>query len=408
MEQLQCTVEQDETPQTLKRKVQLLEGAAMINAIRRFQSGDLDELMASQPLTQKHQQQKTLSYADSGVDIEEGERLVSLIGPACKATRREGCDASLGGFGSLFNLSQAGYDPKDTLIVGATDGVGTKLLLAEKSGIHDTIGQDLVAMCVNDLVVGGGEPLFFLDYYATGKLDNTVAARVIRGIADGCKLANCSLVGGETAEMPQMYDGSRYDLAGFAVGAVRKSELLPLQVREGDVVLGLASSGVHSNGFSLVRKIVKVTNSDYDSKPPFESSHPSLVEALLEPTRIYVKSLMKLLKAENSRGKVRAFAHITGGGLTENIPRVLDKSVNCCLNLGSWKVLPVFEWIRKSKLVDDIEMLRTFNCGIGMVVIVSNDYVKEATKLLESQGEAVYKIGVCRSGEGKVSYSGSL
>jgi formyltetrahydrofolate-dependent phosphoribosylglycinamide formyltransferase len=220
VEQLQCSVENEDTAQSLKKKVQCLEGAALINAIRRFQSGDLDEIMASQPLKGGDQKPKTLSYADSGVDIEEGERLVSLIGPACKATRRKGCDASLGGFGSLFNLSEAGYDPKDTLIVGATDGVGTKLLLAEKSGIHDTIGQDLVAMCVNDLVVGGGEPLFFLDYYATGKLDNNVAARVVRGIADGCKLANCSLVGGETAEMPQMYDGSRYDLAGFAVGAV--------------------------------------------------------------------------------------------------------------------------------------------------------------------------------------------
>jgi len=326
------------------------------------------------------------TYKDAGVDIDAGEALVSRIKPYAKATRRKGSVDDLGGFGALFDLKKAGY--KDPLLVSSTDGVGTKLKIAQAAGKHGTIGIDLVAMCVNDLVVQGAEPLFFLDYFATGKLSVSEGAEVIKGIAQGCKQAGCALVGGETAEMPGMYAAGEYDLAGFAVGAVERKKLLPKNVKKSDIVLGLASSGVHSNGYSLVRHIVMEQNLNYGSPAPFNSKI-TLAEGLLTPTRIYVKSALSAIRS----GGVKALAHITGGGLIENIPRVLPKNLAVKIELGSWNMPPVFKWLKDAGGMHDSEMWRTFNCGIGMVLVVDNARAKHITAILKKSGEKVFTIG---------------
>lgn len=327
------------------------------------------------------------AYARAGVDIDAGNALVEAIKPLAKATQRTGANAALGGFGALFDLKATGF--KDPVLVSTTDGVGTKLRVAIESGRHDTVGIDLVAMCVNDLVVAGAEPLFFLDYFATGKLDVESARAVVSGIAEGCKQAGCALVGGETAEMPGMYASDDYDLAGFAVGAVEREAILPrTDLNEGDIVLGLASSGVHSNGFSLVRKIVAEEGLSLGSPAPFDPSR-SLAEALLEPTRIYVKPLLAAIRT----GHVKAMAHITGGGLLENIPRVLPQGFGVWLSASNWPVPPVFKWLAEKGAISGSEMARTFNCGIGMVVIVAPDQADDVAQLLEDAGEKVYRIG---------------
>ena len=328
------------------------------------------------------------AYAEAGVDIDAGNDLVNKIKPLAKATARVGADAGLGGFGALFDLKAAGF--KDPILVSTTDGVGTKLKVAIDAGKHATVGIDLVAMCVNDLIVQGAEPLLFLDYFATGKLDVASAAEVIAGIAEGCKQAGCALVGGETAEMPGMYGNGDYDLAGFSVGAVERDCILPREdIKAGDIVLGLASSGVHSNGFSLVRKIVAQEKCSYDAPAPFDKSQ-KLGDALLTPTRIYVKSLLQAIKQDT----VKAMAHITGGGLLENIPRVLPQGIGVRLDVTKWQAPPVFGWMAKAGNIDAHEMARTFNCGIGMVVIVAADKVHQATAILSTAGEKVFRIGV--------------
>ena len=327
------------------------------------------------------------AYAEAGVDIDAGNTLVDAIKPLAKATARVGADAGLGGFGALFDLKAAGY--KDPILVSTTDGVGTKLKLAIDTGKHDTVGIDLVAMCVNDLIVQGAEPLIFLDYFATGKLDVAAAKQVIAGIAEGCKQAGCALVGGETAEMPGMYGAGDYDLAGFAVGAVERGQALPQgTIAAGDIVLGLASSGVHSNGFSLVRKIVAEEKLSWDSPAPFDPSQ-TLGQALLEPTRIYVRSALQAVRT----GHVKAMAHITGGGLLENIPRVLPDGIGVWLSATSWQAPPVFRWLANAGHIDPQDMARTFNCGIGMVVIVAPEHAAEITQVLAEQGEKVFRIG---------------
>lgn len=327
------------------------------------------------------------AYAQAGVDIDAGNALVEAIKPLAKATSRTGADSSLGGFGALFDLKATGY--KDPILVSATDGVGTKLRVAIEAGKHDTVGIDLVAMCVNDLVVAGAEPLFFLDYFASAKLEVETARSVIAGIAEGCKQAGCALVGGETAEMPGMYEGKDYDLAGFAVGAVERGETLPREdINQGDIVLGLASSGVHSNGFSLVRKIIAEEGLAYDATAPFDPSR-TVAEALLEPTRIYVKPLLAAVRT----GHVKAMAHITGGGLLENIPRVLPKGIGVWLSAKSWPVPPVFKWLAQKSQISGNEMARTFNCGIGMVVIVAPEHADAISALLGDAGEKVFRIG---------------
>lgn len=327
------------------------------------------------------------AYAAAGVDIDAGNALVEAIKPLAKATARKGADAGLGGFGALFDLKAAGFH--DPILVTTTDGVGTKLRVAIETGKHDTVGIDLVAMCVNDLIVQGAEPLMFLDYFATGRLDVDAARQVISGIADGCKQAGCALVGGETAEMPGMYAAGDFDLAGFAVGAVERDKVLPRgDVGEGDIILGVASSGVHSNGFSLVRKIVAQEGLKYDAPAPFEPSK-SLGEALLEPTRIYVKSALKAVHT----GHVKAMAHITGGGLLENIPRVLPEGLGVWLSAESWPMPPVFKWLAKHGGMDGREMARTFNCGIGLVVVVARNHADEIMRILTESGEKVHRIG---------------
>ncbi|MEP0943452.1 MAG: phosphoribosylformylglycinamidine cyclo-ligase [Rhizobiaceae bacterium] len=327
-----------------------------------------------------------LSYADAGVDIDAGNALVDAIKPLIAATRRPGADGSIGGFGGVFDLKQTGY--KDPLLVAANDGVGTKLKIAIETGQHSTIGIDLVAMCVNDLIVQGAEPLFFLDYFATGKLDNGVAEQVIAGIAKGCEIAGCALTGGETAEMPGMYGDGDYDLAGFSVGAVERSDLLPMTMQSGDVLLGLTSSGVHSNGYSLVRRIVERSGLAWDAANPFGPG--TLAEALLEPTRIYVKPILAALREV---GGIKGLAHITGGGLTENLPRVLSDGLSAEIDLGSLTPPRVFGWLKDQGNVDEMEMLRTFNCGTGMVIIVAADKVEAVSKCLSEQGETVVQIG---------------
>jgi phosphoribosylformylglycinamidine cyclo-ligase len=347
-----------------------------------------------------------LSYADAGVDITAGNDLVTLIKPLAKSTRRTGADAALGGFGGLFDLKACGF--KDPVLVAANDGVGTKLKLAIDSGLHRGVGIDLVAMSVNDLVVQGAEPLFFLDYYASGKLDVAAARDVIAGIADGCKQAGCALIGGETAEMPGMYHGGDYDLAGFAVGAVERKKILPAKnVKAGDVILGLASSGPHSNGYSLIRKIVERSGLSLSADAPF-SKGQSMAHALLTPTRIYVKSLLKVLRKGKS---VKALAHITGGGFTENIPRVLPKGTVAAIDLNAVPFPPVFRWLQETGGVSEQEMLRTFNCGIGMIVVVSAKDAKAVAASLKKAGEKVVTLGAIRKRKGQemqVAYSGAL
>ncbi|ODT17616.1 MAG: phosphoribosylformylglycinamidine cyclo-ligase [Kaistia sp. SCN 65-12] len=355
-------------------------------------------------MTEKSGVKNALSYADAGVDIDAGNRLVDMIKPFVKATRRPGADADIGGFGGIFDPKAAGYD--DPLLVAANDGVGTKLKVAIDTGIHDTVGIDLVAMCVNDLIVQGAEPLFFLDYFATGKLDPQEAATVVAGIAQGCRIAGAALIGGETAEMPGLYKAGDYDLAGFAVGAVERTGLLPRpDVAEGDVLLGLASSGVHSNGFSLVRKIVELSGLGFDAPAPF-APELSLGRALLEPTRIYVKPLLAAIRAT---GGIKAMAHITGGGFVDNIPRVLPDALAASVDLDAVTVPPVFGWLSKTGGVAEREMLRTFNCGVGMIVVVAPEAADAVTAALAAEGETVMRLGtlVPRDGEG-VLFSGAL
>ena len=324
------------------------------------------------------------------MSIDAGNKLVDLIKPFCKATRRPGCDADLGGFGGLFDLAAAGFETKDTVLIGATDGVGTKLRIAQTTRKHSTVGVDLVAMCVNDLIVAGGEPLFFLDYFATGHLEIEEAAEVVKGIAEGCRQADCGLIGGETAEMPSMYAPGDYDLAGFSVGAVHKDRILPQGVAVGDALLGLASSGIHSNGFSLVRKLVEKEGLSYESPCPWDPSVATIGDSLLTPTKIYVKACIPLLK----KGLVKAMAHITGGGLLENLPRSLPDGVGASIT-GHPSLPSVFKWMKEASGLDDTEMLRTFNCGIGMVLILDPKNVDEAKKMLLASGEKeVFDLGV--------------
>jgi phosphoribosylformylglycinamidine cyclo-ligase len=324
-----------------------------------------------------------LDYRTAGVDIDAGEALVEAIKPLAKSTTRSGVLGGLGGFGALFDLKAAGF--KDPILVSTTDGVGTKLKIAIDTGIHDTVGIDLVAMCVNDLIVQGAEPLFFLDYFATGKLDVAQAKAVISGIAEGCLQAGCALVGGETAEMPGMYQADDYDLAGFSVGAAERGSLLPGVVAPGDAILALGSAGVHSNGFSLVRKIVETSGLGWASPAPFAAGQ-TLGQALMAPTRIYVKSVLALHRA----GLVKAAAHITGGGLPGNLPRVLPAGTAAVLD-RAWPVPPVFSWLAKAGSVAPEEMLRVFNCGVGMALVVAD--ADAASALLREQGEQVTQIG---------------
>ena len=333
----------------------------------------------------------SLSYRDAGVDIDAGNQLVNKIGPIVKQTFRPGVLTGIGGFGGLFELPVEKYSRP--VLVSGTDGVGTKLKVAMMMQRHDTIGIDLVAMCVNDIIVAGAEPLFFLDYYATGQLDVEAATQVVSGIAEGCLQSGAALIGGETAEMPGMYAGDDYDLAGFAVGIVEKSKILTAErVETGDVLLGLASSGPHSNGYSLIRRILEVADADLD-QPIGETT---LGEALLAPTHIYVKPLLELI----DKIPVHALAHITGGGLLENLPRVLPHGVNAEIDLGSWRRPAIFDWLQQQGNVEESDMLRTFNCGIGMVVAIAAADADEATALLEAAGETVYRIGKITAGEG--------
>lgn len=345
----------------------------------------------------------SITYADAGVDIDAGNALVEAIKPAVRSTSRPGSNTEIGGFGGIFDLKASGF--QDPVLVAATDGVGTKLMVAIEAGIHGSVGIDLVAMCVNDLVVQGAEPLFFLDYLATGKLEVEAAKSVIEGIAEGCRQADCALIGGETAEMPGMYVSGDYDLAGFAVGAAERGNLLPSHdLQSGDVILGLASSGLHSNGYSLVRKIVENAGIAYGDDAPFEPGR-TLGEALLEPTQIYVKSLLNAIR---QTGKIKALAHITGGGFTENIPRVLPDDLCAELDLDAIDLPSVFAWLA-SQGVEEVEMLRTFNCGIGMVVAVDRDFAKNVQDVLISQGERVCVLGnLIKRTDEAVRYKGTL
>ncbi len=340
-----------------------------------------------------------LTYADAGVDIDAGNALVERIKPAAKRTNRAGTMSGLGGFGALFDLKAAGF--VDPVLVAATDGVGTKLRIAIDTGNVDTIGVDLVAMCVNDLVCQGAEPLFFLDYFATGKLDLVQATRIINGIAAGCEASGCALIGGETAEMPGMYHKGDFDLAGFAVGAMERGADLPNGVLEGDVLLGLASNGVHSNGYSFVRKVVELSGLGWDAPSPF--SDGTLGMALLIPTRLYVKQALAAVRA----GGVRALAHITGGGLTENPPRVIPDGLACEIDLSAWVLPPVFRWLAQTAGMPQPELLKTFNCGIGMMLVVAPDRAGVLSALLEGLGETVVPLGRVITGEGVV-YRGHL
>jgi phosphoribosylformylglycinamidine cyclo-ligase len=342
---------------------------------------------------------KTITYADAGVDIDAGNALVERIKPAAKRTARAGVMGGLGGFGALFDLKAAGYS--DPVLVAATDGVGTKLRIAIDTGNVDTIGIDLVAMCVNDLVCQGAEPLFFLDYFATGKLETEQAARIIEGIAEGCAQSGCALIGGETAEMPGMYHAGDFDLAGFAVGAMERGAALPEGVAEGDVLLGLASSGVHSNGYSLVRRLVTVSGLGWDADCPWGPG--TLGVALLSPTRLYVRQVLAAIRS----GGVHALAHITGGGLTENLPRVLPEGLGAEIDLTSWDLPGVFGWMRGIGNIPEAEMLKTFNCGIGMIVVVDAARADAVTAVLEGAGETVARLGTVTQGQG-VSYKGTL
>eukprot|EP00617_Octactis_speculum_P019210 CAMPEP_0185772532 /NCGR_PEP_ID=MMETSP1174-20130828/69536_1 /TAXON_ID=35687 /ORGANISM="Dictyocha speculum, Strain CCMP1381" /LENGTH=1073 /DNA_ID=CAMNT_0028458865 /DNA_START=324 /DNA_END=3545 /DNA_ORIENTATION=+ len=382
--QKRCSVLEGDTAALLKERVQQLEGEAFLEAIALYRDGAIG------PATDK-KQGKRMTYKDAGVDIDAGNELVERIKPACKSTRRKGCDADLGGFGGLFDLDAAGFGGDGTVLVGATDGVGTKLKVAFAAGVHNHVGVDLVAMCVNDLIVTGAEPLFFLDYFATGKLSIDATATIVEGIAEGCRQSMCGLIGGETAEMPTMYDDGEYDLGGFAVGAVKKPDILPNAknpVAVADVVFGLSSSGVHSNGFSLVRRVVSTAGLAYSDPAPFDSTQ-TLADALLTPTRIYVKLLMPLIRA----GLIKAMAHITGGGLPENIPRVLGPDVAVEIDLGSWKLPPVFSWLQSETNLEAEELTKTFNCGIGMVLVVSPEHESEVLRLLSEERETPINLG---------------
>ncbi len=328
----------------------------------------------------------SLNYKQAGVDIDAGNELINRIKPFAKATKRIGADSELGGFGALFDLKKCGY--KDPILVSSTDGVGTKLKVAIDLGKHDTIGIDLVAMSVNDLLAQGAEPLFFLDYFACSKLSLDVASDVVKGIAEGCKQAGCALIGGETAEMPGMYKEGDYDLAGFAVGAVERDLILPKETKAGDVLIGLKSSGVHSNGYSLARFILQKNNINFEDKIA-EFGNKTIGEVLLTPTKIYVKSCLNAIKT----GKVKALAHITGGGLIENLPRVLSEGVEVKIDYKSWTAPEIFPWLQKMGNVADEEMRRTFNCGIGMVLVVDKNDAEEIKDVLEKSGEETFVIG---------------
>jgi phosphoribosylformylglycinamidine cyclo-ligase len=345
------------------------------------------------------------TYKDAGVDIEAGDALVARIAPAAKATRRPGADADLGGFGGMFDLAAAGF--RDPVLVASTDGVGTKLKIAIESKLYSGIGQDLVAMCVNDIVVQGAEPLFFLDYYASGKLDVDAAATVIEGIARACKESGCALIGGETAEMPGLYAKGDFDLAGFTVGAVERGMVLPrlTDIEAGDVLIGIASSGLHSNGYSLVRHVVSAAALPYDAIAPF-AKNLSLGEALLVPTKLYVRSALAAIR----HGGVKALAHITGGGITENLPRVLPEGLDVDIDLSAWTPAPVFSWLSTSAGIAELEMLRTFNCGIGLIAVVAPDEARAVAAVFENAGETATVIGrvVDGSGEAKTLYRGAL
>jgi phosphoribosylformylglycinamidine cyclo-ligase len=346
-----------------------------------------------------------LTYADAGVDIDAGNLLVNLIKPMVRATARAGADAEIGGFGGLFDLKAAGF--KDPVLVAATDGVGTKVKIAIETGLHGTIGIDLVAMSVNDLVVQGAEPLFFLDYFACGKLDPEATAAIVAGIAEGCLESGCALIGGETAEMPGLYKDGDYDLAGFAVGAAERGTLLPgRDIGAGDAVIGLASSGVHSNGYSLVRKIVQASGLGFEAPAPF-APVMTLGGALLTPTRLYVKSCLRAIR---ETGAVKGLAHITGGGFTDNIPRVLPKHLGVRIDLAKLTVLPVFKWLAKQGGIAELELLRTFNCGIGMIAIVRRDAVEQVMDVLTQTGETVALLGdvIEASDDNRVIYDNHL
>lgn len=355
-------------------------------------------------MTNDNENKVGVTYADAGVDIDAGNEVVDRIKPLVKSTARPGSNPDLGGFGGLFDLKAAGFT--DPILVAANDGVGTKLKIAIETGIHSTVGIDLVAMCVNDLIVQGAEPLFFLDYLATGKLDASQAADIIAGIAEGCKQAGCALIGGETAEMPGMYAGGDYDLAGFCVGAAERSDLLPRKdIQQGDALIGIASSGVHSNGFSLVRKLVDDNGFNWQDKAPFDESK-TIGAALLEPTRIYVKSTLAAIR---QTGGVKALAHITGGGLTENIPRVLPDDLAANIDLSSITMPAVFKWLSDLGSISESELVRTFNCGVGMVLVVDQDKSDEVIATLKRDGETAFSLGTLTAGDLEaVVYQGSL
>ena len=430
--QRSCPVLPGDTPEALKARVQALEGDAFVEALRLY-SGDavVDVLgavrryggwervaallppsrlgagseeggaraAAAAPSTSAAG--SGLTYAAAGVDIDAGDLLVERITPLARSTARVGADAELGGFGGLFDLKACGYT--DPVLVSGTDGVGTKLRAAMLTGIHDTVGIDLVAMSVNDLIVQGAEPLLFLDYYASGHLDVEQATAVIGGIAEGCRRAGCALVGGETAEMPSMYHGGDYDLAGFAVGAVERANILPKEDAQvdGDVLLGISSSGVHSNGFSLVRKIVEHYGFNWEAPPPYASPHASLARDLMQPTRIYIKPLLAMLR-DRCGGAVKGMAHITGGGLPGNVPRVLRKGMQAVINMAAYPMPPVFRWMKTTGAgVEAYEMARTFNLGIGMVVVVSKDAAQEVLQSLRKNGESAFELGFLRQKAGE-------
>jgi len=347
----------------------------------------------------------SLTYKDAGVDIDAGEELVARIAPAAKATRRSGADADLGGFGGLFDLKAAGF--KDPILVAATDGVGTKLKIAIETGLFRDIGQDLVAMCVNDLIVQGAEPLFFLDYYASAKLSVDDAATVIEGIARACTQSGCALIGGETAEMPGLYAKGDFDLAGFSVGAVERGHVLPRtkDMKEGDVILGVASSGVHSNGYSLVRRVIADGGFRYEDPAPFDASQ-TLGSALLTPTRLYIKSGIAAIHA----GGVKGFAHITGGGITENLPRALPQGLDAAIDLAAWVPEKVFGWLSRQAGIAEREMLRTFNCGLGFMAIVAAESAGHVIDAFQEDGEKAWRVGILVAGNGepKIRYRGTL
>ena len=355
-----------------------------------------------------------LTYKDSGVDIDAGNEIVEKIKTYCKATRRPGSDCVIGGFGGLFDLNASGFGGEDTILVAATDGVGTKLKVVELSNIHDHIGIDLVAMCVNDIIVQGAEPLFFLDYLATGRLNVDHTSKIVESISKGCVMAGCALIGGETAEMPSMYAPGAYDLGGFAVGAVKKNMLLGQKgsLDAGDTILGIPSSGIHSNGFSLVRKVVERAKLKYSDPAPFLTENVegiSLGEALLTPTRIYVKLLMPLIKA----GLLKGLVHITGGGIPDNLPRLLseEQSAHICFENSGWKLPALFKWLLEETKLDDFEFMRTFNCGIGMLLIVSPSECDSVISKLQEQGEEVFNLGTIKSrshGDSPITFSGNL